>query len=437
MNPPNSLPSRMARHAVMLLLIAAGCFAPASRAEEFQGATHKMEYEAEPIKYSEQTPTDPVAQLQHLLATGEHKLTFDERFGYLPALLEHLKIPRASQTLVFSKTSLQRAFISPQNPRALFFNDDVYIGFIPGSPTLEIAAMDPKLGGVFYTLENEKVRRPRFVRDQNCLSCHGAQRTLGVPGIFVRSIATDSSGELDTRSEVSDMDHCSPLQDRWAGWFVTGTHGSQTHRGNLIGSKAFAEAEEKPNLRGNVSDLSEFFNVQKHVAPTSDIVALMVLEHQAKMHNYITRLNFETQQMMSMYGHTRYLTSQVNAFLRYLLFTEEAPLTEPIAGTPEYGKAFTDLGPFDARGRSLRELDLQTRLFKHPCSFLIHSPSFDALPTVMRDHLLQRLHAILTGQDKDPQFAKLRAEDRLAILEILRETKPNLPDYWRESTPAS
>lgn len=401
--------------------------------EDFQGAGHKLEYEAPPILYNEQAPGDPVAQLQRRLAAGEAKLGFDERFGYLPALLDELKIPRSSQALVFSKTSLQRTFISPENPRALYFNDDVYIGFIPGAPALEISAVDPKLGAVFYRLENEKVRRPRFVRDQDCLRCHGAQRTLGVPGLFVRSIGTDENGELETQTEVNDIDHCTPLADRWAGWFVTGKHGAQNHRGNLIGSAALARAQEAPNELGNLADLSRFFDVTRHLRPTSDIVALMVLEHQAKMHNYITRLNYETRLMLNMYGHTRYLSSQVNAFLRFLLFTEEAPLTAPIQGDAAYLADFTATTLRDSKGRSLRDFDLQTRIFKHPCSYLIYSPAFDALPLPMRDHLLARLHDILSGKDQDPQFAPLRAADRQAILEILRETKPNLPDYWRKS----
>jgi hypothetical protein len=163
----------------------------------------------------------------------------------------------------------------------------------------------------------------------------------------------------------------------------------------------------------------------------SDIVALMVLEHQAHMHNYITRLNFETQMMMAMYGHIRYLRHQQDAFLRYLLFTEEAPLTAPLKGNPEFTAAFQQPGRRDAQGRSLRDLDLQTRLFKYPCSFLIYSDAFAKLPPVMKEELLRRLHAILTGEDQSPAFAKIAAGDRQAILEILRATLPGLPDYWR------
>jgi len=405
---------------------------PAARCEDFQGASHKMEYEGEPVKYLDQTPANPVERLQQRLAAGELNLAFDERFGYLPALLDELKIPRSSQTLVFSKTSLQRRFITPDNPRALFFNDDVYVGFTPGAPALEVSAADPKLGGVFYRLNNQSFGGARLARDQDCLSCHGGQRSLGVPGHFVRSIGTDSTGELDGQMEVKDIDQCTPIADRWAGWFVTGQHGAQTHRGNLIGAEAFARAAKETNYLGNLTELSGFFDTKKHLRSTSDITALMVMEHQVKMHNYITRLSFDTQITTRMYGHIRYLTSQVNAFLRYLLFTEEAQLTAPIVGDADYAQGFTSLGPFDAKGRSLRDFDLQTRLFKHPCSFLIYSEQFDALPPVIRDHILKRLHAILTRQDQDPQFASLAPADRQAILEILRETKPNLPEYWRK-----
>jgi hypothetical protein len=155
------------------------------------------------------------------------------------------------------------------------------------------------------------------------------------------------------------------------------------------------------------------------------------------MHNYITRLNYETRIMTDRYGHIRYLKSQEEAFLRYLLFTEELPLTAPISGEPQYVKDFQSQGPRDSKGRSLRDLDLKTRMFRYPCSYLIYSEAFDTIPTIMREHLLQRLYGILTGQDKDPQFAKISSEDRQAILEILRETKPNLPDYWRAKTAVS
>jgi hypothetical protein len=400
-------------------------------ADDFQGATHKVPYEEEPIRYSERTANSPVEKLQARIDRGEVKLAYDAKFGYLPALLEAFGVPRSSQMLVFSKTSLQRQFITPENPRAIYFNDDVYLGFIPGAPVMEVSAVDPKLGGVFYTLAQEETARPRFVRANDCTSCHGAAKTMGVPGHFVRSVGTDATGELDAQSEVSYITHRTPLADRWAGWYVTGRHGDQTHRGNLIGAKDFARHEREPNFRGNLTELGQFFDQDKYFTRGSDLVALMVLEHQGHMHNYITRLHHETQIMLHTYGHIRYLRTQVAAFLRYLLFTEEAPLTAPLEGNPDYVRWFTEQGPRDPQGRSLRDLDLKTRLFKYPCSYLIYSEAFDQLPVEMRDHLLQRLHDILTGKDTSEDFANLRAADRRAVLEILVATKPNLPPYWR------
>ena len=400
-------------------------------AEDFQGSAQKLEYDDEPIAYSKQTPDDPIARIQRRLDAGEVKLAWDDKFGYLPGILDALGVPESSQMLVFSKTSLQRKLISPSNPRALYFNDDVYVGYIPSAPMMEISAVDPKNGGMFYSIEQEKVRKPKFTRNEDCMQCHGAQRTLGVPGHFVRSVPTDADGELNTPEEISDITHCTPFADRWAGWYVTGQHGAQTHLGNLVGAEAFARAKEEPNALGNLTELGKFFDESHYPARGSDIVALMVLEHQAHMHNYITRLNFEARMMTAMYGHLRYLKNQENAFLRHLLFTEEAPLTAPVAGNPEFVAAFTKSGPRDAKGRSLRDLDLQTRMFKYPCSFLIYSEAFVQMMPEMKEELLRRLFAILTAQEPHPDFAKIPGEDRRAILEILRETMPSLPDYWR------
>jgi len=424
------------RRACGPVLLALSLLAPRAFAEDFQGSTHMMEFDDEPVYYSQAVATGPIAALQERITNGGLRLPFDEKFGYLPGLLAELHIPKSSQMLVFSKTSVQRKLISPRQPRALYFNDDVYVGYIPGSPIMEISAVDPKIGAVFYQLEQEELRRPKFVRNDTCLQCHAAARSMGVPGHILRSIGTDADGEADIQTEVGNITHCTPLADRWAGWFVTGKHGDQSHRGNLIGAEAFARHETDPGAMGNLTDLRQFFDASAYLEPGSDIVALSVLEHQAHMHNYIARLNYETQTMMLRYGHIRYLKAQVNAFLRYLLFTEEARLRAPISGNPEFTQEFSNRGPRDREGRSLRDFDLRTRLFKYPCSYLIYSDAFDQLPTVMRDHLCQRLWDILNGKDANPDFAAIPEEDRKAILEILRDTKPNLPAYWRETASA-
>ena len=398
---------------------------------DFQGSTHLLPYDEEAIGYSKTPDSNRVVRLQQRMASGEVRLKFDAKFGYLPAVMESLGVPASSQMLVFSKTSFQRERISPSSPRALFFNDDVYIGYVPGSRMLEISVADPRLGGVFYTLDQKESPQPTFVRTDGCLECHASAKSMGVPGHLVRSFATDAAGVVDLNSGTSLVNHRTPFADRWGGWFVTGSHGAQAHRGNLIGSEAFQRAVKEPNFAGNLTDLSRYFEVGHYPTAGSDIVALMLLEHQSHMHNFITRLNFEATIALRQYGHLRYLKNAVQAFLKYLLFVEEAPLTAEIRGNADYARWFAEQGPKDSRGRSLREFDLRQRMFKHPCSYLIYSEAFDALPEELRDILYQRLHEILTGKDASPDFQSIPAETRRAILEILLETKPGLPDYWK------
>jgi hypothetical protein len=389
-----------------------------------------MPFDENAIGYSKGEPTGAVARLQQRINQGEVEFKYDSQHGYLNSLLEALNIPRSSQMLVFSKTSFQRERISPHNPRALFFNDDVYVGFIPGAPMIEVSVAEPKLGAVFYTLEQNDTAKPRFVRNDQCLECHASAKSMGVPGHLVRSFATDEDGLVDLNSGTSPVNHRTPLADRWGGWYVTGRHGNQAHRGNLIGKAAFAKQERAPNNLGNLEDLKGFFDVRRYPGGQSDIVALMVLEHQTHMHNFITRLHYETTLALQTYGHVNYLKNVSEGFLKYLLFTEEAPLTAAVEGASGFAKDFAAHGPRDQRGRSLRDFDLRTRLFKYPCSYLIYSEAFDQLPDKIRTHIYQRLWEILTGQDTKPEYERLGPETRRALLEIIRDTKSGLPEYW-------
>jgi len=398
---------------------------------DFQGSTHLVPFDEGANSYGKTTAQGPVARLQGRVDRNEIKLRYDMAGGYLHGVLEALKVPVSSQMLVFSQTSFQRERISPQSPRAIYFGDDVYIGFIPGSPLLEIAAVDPKLGGVFYTLDQTRSETPHFVRTDQCLECHASARSMGVPGFLVRSFATDERGVVDLASGVAEVNHRTPLAERWGGWYVTGTHGRQAHRGNLIGKAAFAKHEQHPDYRGNLSELKGCFDTASFPVPHSDIVALLVFEHQTHMHNFITRLNYEATLALQQYGHLNYLRSATEAFLKYLLFSEEAPLTDPIQGTSGFAAEFAALGPKDHHGRSLREFDLQTRLLKYPCSFLIYSEAFDRLPAKLKEHLYHRLWEILTGKDAAPEYQGLPPQTKQAILEILADTKPDLPEDWK------
>lgn len=400
-----------------------------------------------PIRYSDALAKNAISRLEERLAGGKVRLAYDDRFGFLPSLLKELQVPRSSQLLVFSKTSLQRQRIAPDTPRALYFSDDVYIGYCQLGEVLEIAAVDPQLGAVFYTLEQNRTEKPRFVRHQDsCLSCHGSSQNQGLPGHLVRSVYPDENGYPILSSGSFRIDQASPLKQRWGGWYVTGTHGKQQHLGNLI-VRDKREPEQIDNRDGmNVTDLSKRIQIPDYLTAHSDIVALMAMEHQTEMHNRITRAGLQTR--IALWDQTelnrelgrpityrsdttwRRIKGACDPLVKYLLFSGEAKLTDEIRGTSGFAEEFVKQGPRDPRNRSLRDLDLKTRLFRYPCSYLIYSEAFDALPAEARDYVLQSLWDVLHGGGGN-DFAHLSSTDRRDILEILLATKKNLPKYWQ------
>lgn len=407
---------------VFLALCAAGW--TALRAEDFQGSAHKLDFDGPPIGYSTRDASDPVARLDGTLAdAAAGAQPYDAQFGYLPRVLELLRVPVSSQMLVFSKTSVQRRSIDPSNPRALYFSDEVYVGFIPGASEIEIAAVDPDLGTVFYTVHQDREEPLRFKRSNECLSCHGAARSMGVPGFVLRSLDTDDEGEIIPATDTSAVTHCTPVAERWGGWYVTNAPADWGHRGNRPGQDEQSEAQKR-RLLGKIGAS------KRYPFPGSDTLALLVHDHQTHMHNYITRLHMEGKQRIVEYGHVRYLDIQIRAFLRYLLFTEEALLPSPLKPSPGFIDAFQQEAKRDSKGRSLRDFDLQTRLFKYPCSFLLDSEAFRKLPEMVRQKIMDRLHVVLLGEDPHADFAGITAADRRAVLEILRDTCPDLTHGW-------
>jgi hypothetical protein len=406
--------------------------------------------ERPPISYSHSTPDNCVSRLQARLDAGDLQWAPEEGFGYLRPLLNALRVPVESQLLVFSKTSLQRDRISPQSPRAIYFNDEVYVGYCRSGDVLEVSAVDPQLGAVFYTLEQQPADRPRLLRQtDNCLLCHSSSRTDGVPGHLVRSLFVDAGGQPMLSEGSHSVDHGTPLEQRWGGWYVTGTHGSQAHLGNLIiqGTHVPRPVDNAPGH--NVTQLHDRLAVENYLAPHSDIVALMVLEHQTLVHNRLTKANYSARQALEyeremnralgepasnrLDSTTRRIQGAADDLVEALLLVGEAKLTAPIQGTSGYAAAFASSGPRDPQGRSLRDLDLRRRLFKYPCSYLVYSPAFDALPPVSLDYVWKRLWDVLNDPADVDSFAKLSKADRRAILEILRATRPALPTYWAEA----
>jgi hypothetical protein len=404
--------------------------------------------DASPINYSTAQPKNRVEDLIARVEAGKLPLPHEKKFGYLRTLLKELNVPESSQVLVFSKTSLQRRRIGPGTPRAVYFNDDVYIGFCQNGDVGEISAVDSKLGTVFYTIDQKSTDKPRFTRQgESCLICHASSQNEGLPGHLVRSVRADSEGMPILASGTYRIDHTSPLSRRWGGWYVSGISGKQNHLGNMIyEDHRFAEkTENKDGL--NVTDLSKFFKTSGYLSPHSDIVALMVLEHQAQMHNLLTRANYLTR--FSLYeeaelnkalgrtepGHTESTLSRIrnaaDPLVKYMLFSEEAKLTEPLKGTSAFADEFSRCGPRDKQGRSLRDFDSKTRIFKYPCSYLIYSPTFDQLPGEVKEYVYRRLWRVLSGRDGSAEFDHLSDADCRAIREILIDTKSDLPEYWK------
>jgi hypothetical protein len=405
-------------------------------------------YEQEPIAYLTAPATDRVAALGADIEAGKVQLEYREGRGYLDSVLEALEVPASSQVLVFSKTSFQRSQIGPETPRALYFNDDVYVGWVQGGEAVELSAADPQLGAVFYLLDQGNRERPELSRQTHeCLSCHASGRTQDVPGHLVRSMFVDDRGNPLFNASSYTTDVTSPMEQRWGGWYVTGTHGDATHMGNVtVADRRQPEALDR-SRGANVTDLAGRIDVGPYRERGSDIVALLVLEHQTQAHNALAWANHEGRRALAyqegvnrafgepagtMYESTRKrISAAAERVLRHLLFVGEAPLDGPVAGTSAFAAEFAARGPRDARGRSLRDFDLQGRLFRYPCSYLIGSKAFLGLPAVVKDEVDRRLLAVLTGADTSATYAHLSSEDRGAILEILRETRTDLPASWR------
>ena len=388
------------------------------------------------IAYSTAPLNNAVTGINKKLQDGTVQLTFQGRSGYLQSALSALDIPVDSQMLVFSQTSFQARRISEANPRALFFNDRAVLGWVRDGEIIEVAAQDAKEGVVFYTLDQRPTDRPEFRRTYTCLACHMVGDTLGVPGLLMFSTTTSPDSGGFAKSVTTD--HRSPLAERWGGWYVTGSSGSAEHRGN-----------EAATLRGRpireLASVDGLFDGDGYRSMSSDIAALLVLSHQTHMTNLLTRVGWEARAadpalhapFVAAPGEESRIAQMMSGIatevVDYLLFVDEAPLAGRVQGSSGFAQRFAAAGPRDAKGRSLRELDLTRRLMRYPCSYLIYSDAFDALPPSAKDPIYRRMLEVLSGEDGGARYrSALSLSDRQAIVEILRDTKKDLPAYFQE-----
>ena len=407
--------------ALVLIVLAAGA---AAAAQLPQTATDLVREPA--IDYFRKPAADRVAQLKQNIERGAVTLSYEPAQGYLRSVMNALRLPTDSQLLVYSKTSVQSVRINPKHPRAIYFDDSVTLGYIRGADYLEFAVQDPQQGIIFYTLDQMPADKPAIQRRDFCLSCHNSLATLEVPGMLVRSIVTAPTGATLPQFGNAVVDHRTPFDERWGGYYVTGTHGAMQHLGNALVDRADPDASRAASQ--NVTALDGRFDTDAYLSPHADIAALMVFDHQMRMMNLLTRAGWDIRvaaaQQQDVAAKARELAVAV---ADYMLFSDEAPLRAPVKGTSGFAARFSAQGPFDRMGRSLRDLALDGRLMRFPCSYMIYSDAFAQLPAPMRDAVYIRLADVLTGKVHDDRYARLSATDRAAILEILRDTKPD----WR------
>ena len=400
------------------------------------------DYEQPPVSYSATTPHDALAKLRQRIDSGELAFAGSDKQALL-TLLDALGVPVASQILVFSKTSLQRARIRPDHPRALYFSDSVYVGWVPGG-LLEVTAIDAQLGPIFYSLALDALRKqpPTIQRDSDCLRCHGGTFVRDIPGLFARSLFPDAKGEPMLRHGTVLVDDETPFEQRWGGWYVTGYQGKPAHRGNVCASEAGEQLVFSPTPQ-RPEKLTGLFPTDDYPKATSDVVALLVFQHQLAMHNSITSAALMYRKMLAYqhelqanlkepvtdepaYDSVKKVVSGVTQdVVDHLLFRRAVALPEGIVGNPDFKQAFALGAPRSAAGYSLKDLQLHERLMLQRCSFLIYSESFLALPPTLKNCILERLFAALRSHDPKDRYSYLPAEEKHRILDILIETHPD------------
>ena len=412
------------------------------------------EFENSPINYSATKPNDIITTLESEMASGAFEIAGSEK-EKVAALLRKLRVPAESQLLVFSNTSFQRGRIRPDHPRALYFSDNCYVGWVPGG-LVEVVAIDPMLGPVFYSFDSNRRggSAPRFVRDSDCLRCHGGAFVRDIPAVFARSVFPDDRGEPLLRFGSQIVDDHTPFTERWGGWYVTGRHGETVHRGNVLAAEKDGQLVFNTAKGANVTDLAPFFATDRYLTTGSDIVALLVFEHQMAMQNILTHAAFSCRRMLAYQAGLQrdfkqpvttepsydsvksVFESETKAVVDTLLFKDAADLPT-VSGDPSFQRAFLSRAKRGADGGSLRDLHLAGRLFRNRCSYLIYSEMFLSLPEPLKRRIYDRLAKVLQTDDPDSRYEYLDAEERARIVAILRETHPELHSRWGQSAPVA
>ena len=403
-----------------LALISALCLAAAipSRASEY-------EFDGPPHNYWKRPLHDPFTKFIGEVEAGRVQLDGSGELPYLRSLLTALNVPVSSQMLVFSNTSLQLRLISPRNPRALFFNEDVYVGFIPGG-RIEIVSIDPEAGGIFYIFDIPRDGSAfKAERSDRCMNCHAKEETFYVPGIFIKSVVPLATGGSLQAFRQKQSGHAIPFAERFGGWYVTGKHGITEHWGNALGRNSPEGVLQKLPL-----EPGKLFDYARYPVVGSDILPQLLHEHQAGFVNRVLEATYKTRDVMNTSkgkptaAENTTLDELARALVRYILFADEAPLPG-VEGDSAFKADFQKSGI-----PALREFDLKTRLFKNRCSYMIDSAVFAAMPREMKLRVYRQLALALGEAQQDKAFAYLPVSEKRVIRTALRGALKDAPAGW-------
>lgn len=402
------------------------------------------DFELEPHNYYKRTAGDGMSRLIASWREGKHDFGDETGLPALRKLLDDLDIPVSSQVIVFSRTSLQRDLISPANPRAMYFNEDIHVAWMPGGK-IEVNSFDANTGGMFYFEKPPKNPGDKvgFEQPRSCFGCHGGSPTNFLPGPMARSNFTDATGRrLRGVRSHNRVSHAVPFADRWGGYFVTNAPPTLEHMGNKFAVRDGREISIPDLVEETRTDLSEFFDSEILLRPDSDILPLMLFDHQIELHNLLVEALY------------RHRTEEYNAeqnggkprkdlaektdrhfdkLVRYLLFADEPSLAgHEFKPAPDFVSDFRRNSRADSAGQSLKDLDLKTRIFKNRCSYMIYSRSFEEAPQSMKDRVYDKLRAILSADEAPEEYSYFDPGERGRILGILKATKSDLPESWNE-----
>lgn len=362
-------------------------------------------------------------------ASGKSKIAGTTGLERLRFVLNALHVPESSQVLVFSKTSHQNSLIQPKNPRSLFFSENAYVGYVP-SGDIEAIIQDPILGPVYYLIEAATTGGFKIERDfSHCMTCHGTSNTENTPGMLVRSVYPDAEGRPLLALGTKLVSHETPLPERWGGYYVTGCS-SLPHLGN----QTYLENTAGQPRTSDLKDLRNVIDTTKYLRPTSDIVSLLVLEHQCRMHNLLNAASMQYRRALFLSrildpncdpdtgSSGRVADGMAERIVDCIFFKDEADIGDNTAGSEEFQKSFESRFPRTKDGQSLADFKLYEHIFKHRCSYMVYSPVFQNLPSRVKQAVLSKMRKALAGNDTGVTW--LKASECKKIEVILAETLP-------------